>query len=630
MSNTRRTWTDRKAINKVNIIISDFRPEVGEIADIISFQREFLQRELSDTQREAYEQVWGTKGGVWDTKYHEIVLLIGMKGGKNFWAEGDVAYACYFISALKDPHEYFSKITKRPVPYTPEKTFDIVNVSSVDEAQARRAFFESVKRILRNTIDPKSGENWFEKFAGLDLREQHGDFNKREVIFPTRGEGIGGIRLLSFNSTATAPEGVHILRFYADELSRADTKASYREAKALLELGLNNTRASFPNRVGKVLEWSYPNNSDYDLTVERYQLSLANKGIFGRKYKTWEFNPSLTREMLQDAYNSDPITAKRVYECEKSIASNNFFQPYADKLDNIVDDNIKNKVKYAIKTVARETNKGISDFTTVELLTIEGDHRKRCFAIDPAKTRDRFVILGGYAETINPLKLEMFIEDKYEVVSTNIKPVVDIMIVIEPIDGKPIDYLTIGNIFAQILRAFPHTISINSDHFQNEKFRQEIIAKGISSETYFFSNSKQMQLYTLLRANVWNDNIVVAQDSHNISGKTITDLLLQEAKALMHLGNKIDHPAWGSKDIADALAILNYDLMQLDRHGTNEEFTNEKLSMLIEHYFATRLKLINSGEAEGRTEDEINEMIRERLNLTSKQFNIILDQIKLY
>ncbi|MBM3712376.1 MAG: hypothetical protein FJW56_02925 [Actinobacteria bacterium] len=118
------------------IILPTFKTEVGEIPDIISFNKEFLGREtLSEPQKQCYLAAWGDKGGEWSNRFHEIVLVVGMKGGKNFWAEEDFAYSCFLISALNDSHDYFSKITKRRVALTLDKTFDIVNVSSVDENQ---------------------------------------------------------------------------------------------------------------------------------------------------------------------------------------------------------------------------------------------------------------------------------------------------------------------------------------------------------------------------------------------------------------------------------------------------------------------------------------------------------------
>ena len=150
-----------------------FRNDCGDLVDVITFQEKFLNRTVGDRQKEAYHAVWGDKVGVWDTTYTQIVLEVGMKGGKNFWAEGDAAFAIYFINHLVDPHKFFTKATKIPIPYTPEKTFDIINGSAVNEEQARRAFFDSIKSVLKLVKDPEDRDkrNWFNKYTKLDLRE---------------------------------------------------------------------------------------------------------------------------------------------------------------------------------------------------------------------------------------------------------------------------------------------------------------------------------------------------------------------------------------------------------------------------------------------------------------------------
>lgn len=542
-----------------------------------------------------------------------------MKGGKNLWAEGDVSYASYFISSLRDPHEYFTKITGSLLRYPPEKTFDMVNVSMVDETQAKRAFFDSVKNVLMLTKDPRTGDNWFERYAGLDLRETFGDVKAKEIIFPQRQRGVGNIRLLSFNSTKKAPEGVHILRFYSDELSRADTKATYKEAVGLHELGLSNTRASFPNRVGKVIGWSYPNATDFDLTNERYELSFKVKSIFGIKCSTFEFNPSRTREMFQDAYDADPISAKRIYECIKSTSAQNFYQPYVDKIREAIDVSVKNRVTYRQTAVNKEAKGKVYQFTSVEILGLLGDNRVRCFAADNSINKDRFVIAGGYNEVINPMKYTIFTEDKQEILTTNYKPVIDVLIVIEPLPGKPIDYIVVGEIYEQLLKNFPNTQSINSDHFQNEKLRQEVISKGVRAETFFFSNQMQVRLYKKLRAQVWNNNLAICEDHHkfrfnNAKDMSLSDLWIWENEHLTLENNKIDHPDNGSKDVADPVAIVVNDLLALEAAGVNEDInllTETKLKQLCELFMQEKYKLIQLD----MPEREMLPILAERLQL---------------
>jgi len=567
--------------------------------------------------------MFGTVGGEWSKKWHECTLVVGQRGGKNTIAETITDFICYFVKCLRDPHDYFTRITGRLVPYTLDKNFDIINVSSVSGTQATRAFFDTMKNVIKLTKDPINGENWFEKYAKMDLREGFGDIKGNIVTFPADTPGKGSIRLMTFNSEAKAPEGMHMLAYFADELSRADTKAKYKEASKLLDLGLNNTRVSFPNRVGKVFGWSYPNDSEFDLTYERYEKSFNSDSIFARKFTTLEFNPSMAKEMLDDAYKTDPITAKRVYECIKPTSKSNFYQPYVEKIKEAIDYSIENKIKYKLKAIRRKTKDGSEyEFTGIELLDIIGDNRYRCFAADPSKIKDRFVIVGGYNETIDPLKYSIFTNDHMDVYTTNVKPIIDIIIVIEPMPGKPVDYVGVGEIFNSIIKNFPNTYSINSDHFQNEKIRQEIIEHGVKSETYFFSNEKQVRLYLKQRANVWGNNISICADETNegvIIGSSRFkqhELFIHESEHLIYESNKIDHPVTGSKDLTDAVAICVNDLLDLEAKGYEQSnpdsLSEEKFRQLVDQFMVEKEKLLQ----QDTPETEILEIIANRLRIT--------------
>lgn len=591
---------------------------------------------MGDKQKEAYLEVWGPDPGIWNINRHEIVLEVGMKGSKNFWAEGDAGYGQYFINCLRDPHEYFTKVTKIPIPYTPEKTFDFVNISAVDENQARRAFFESMKAILRLTKDPKTGDNWFERYVGLDLREEHGHFQKKELVFPVAKRGAGGIRCFSFNSAATAPEGLHMFRFYGDELSRADTKAKYTQAKQLLELGLKNTTASFPHNVGKVIIWSYPNATDFDLIDERYELSLKHDHIYGLKLKTWEFNPSRPEEIFKKEFETDYEEANRIYGCVKPVSIQNFYRPHVEKLEEAVKQSLANKINYKINTITRKTEDGKENqFTSIEVLKIEGDDKVRCFAGDYSVDGDRFVIVGGYNKTIDPKKMEYFLDDKLEIIDTNVMPVLDIMIVITPYvlkgdtgkKGFVIDYLAVGNILTALKNAFPNMRTFNTDRYQNEKLRQELIAKGVNSQSYGFSNAQQVRLYVKKRWCIWNNNVEICSDTNpshliKIGSKDYSPsgLWLLEGQKLIREGNKIDHPSQYSKDIQDAVAICVNDLLKLEAQGDAmtpsrlEEMTDEKFRELMFVFIQKRYEL----EQAEYPKDAMKNKLAEELHLDLK------------
>jgi hypothetical protein len=250
-------------------------------------------------------------------------------------------------------------------------------------------------------------------------------------------------------------------------------------------------------------------------------------------------------------------------------------------IKEVISNSVVNKIEYKPVKISKEVQGKIYNYSSIEILNINGDSRERCFALDASISHDRFVIMGGYNETIDIKKMELFIDDEMEVILTNKKPIIDILIVIEPTEGYPIGYLEIGNILTLLLKAFPNMVTFNSDHFQNEKLTAELISKGIRSETYFFNNSTQIKLYTKLRWNVWNRNIEICKDvepGHKIKvgNKYISldELWVLEGEKLIKEGVKIDHPKGFSKDLQDVTAILNHDLLNLEVNRSIVYITN--------------------------------------------------------
>ena len=565
--------------------------------------------------------------------------MIGMKGGKNYILESDAAYTLYFLNCLKNKWEYFSKVTKRKIPYSEDINFDIGNASSVGQRQARRAFFSRVQGIIKATRDPKTKDNWFERYAGLDIRETFGDLTAEAIEFPSKYPGQGKIRLYSFNSEPKSPEGYHFFRFYHDEPSRAKTKAEYSEAKAVADLAENNTRVSFPNRVGKFFAWAYPNDTDFDLMVDLYDRSMKDDSVFGERCSTFEFNISITKEMLQDAYNNDPINAARTYECIKPLSRDNFYRPHTEKLEETISKTIENKVKYNIFPITRETEDHQKhNFTGIELTGLTGDSRVRCFAGDYSVNGDRFVMVGGYNQTIDPRKMNIFLDEKWEVIDTNIKPVIDVMIVIEAIsDAHPIDYLAAGYILTQLKRAFPNMRTFNTDRMQNEKLRQELISRGVNSRSYSFSRAQQFSIFIKKRWLVWNNNLEICYDNEKahkikIGSREYSpgELWLLEGQKLIRDGTKIDHPNEYSKDVQDAVAICANDLLKLEaedsgmRASSLNEMTDEQFRELVYQYLDLKYEL----EKAELPEEIRNKKISEQLHIEEREIKIIEERAK--
>jgi hypothetical protein len=619
-----------------------FRPtsEIGDVADIISFNRDFLGRNAGDKQKETLIAMFGDKPGVWNQDYHEHILVVGMKGGKNYVAEPASLFVPYFINCLKDPWDYFSNLINpgTKFPYGKDKNFDIVNVSSVDAKQAQKAFFENMKNALRMVKDPRDGSNWFEKCTsfggkpGLDLRETDGDLQKDNIEFPKRPDGPGTVRFLSFNSTSKAPEGLHMFFFIADELSRAKTKADYLEAVALYELGSKNTGMSFPKNVGKTFAFSYPNMTDYDYTWELYELYETGvlKNMWARKWTTFEFNPSKSKDDVIDEYIKNPVSAMCTYECVKPVAENSFFQPHVDRIDQCIDEDIHNKITYSVKTREVPLKTGvINKFTTLDIKDIEGDMKERCFFMDASRVKDRFVIGGGYTEPVDVHKMNFFIGDKEDIIITNKKFIMDVLLVIEPMKNAPIDFIAIGDYLTLLVEKFPNIRSINSDSWQEAKLLQELSDKGISSKNYKFSNAEQLEKYTKYKMLVYHGLFKICKDTyegHKIVYKSasisLSDLWSVEAKSLISTGTKIDHPRTGSKDVQDVAAFLANDLLELDLLNDGitgvSEMSEPKIKLLVTKYATIKWELIKQGIPREKMDEIISKQIGMDIDETKK------------
>lgn len=150
-----------------------------EPVDILTFAREFLGRRLSEPQQTVLTTIVGTDPARISIDKQMVVAAVGQGGGKNYTFETLVSYYAYWITNLIDPFTYIPSLTGND-PLDRSRNIDIGNSTLVNKEQAERAFFVNAKNAIVSTKDPATGDNWFERYAGLNIDKA---FNEPEIDY---------------------------------------------------------------------------------------------------------------------------------------------------------------------------------------------------------------------------------------------------------------------------------------------------------------------------------------------------------------------------------------------------------------------------------------------------------------
>jgi len=596
-----------------------------EPVDVLYFFRKFLNKKLSDRQRKAGLAICGEDPFSLIPPKQEADLIWGMRSGKNYLSEGIYVYKTYQLKCLIDPHGYFG--------LTPDRTIDLINVSVVNERQARQVFFKNACNTLKHCIDPDTGLNWFQSRLGMDIRDGK-DIKTKEMDIP------GNIRLCSFNTEADAFQGFNVYFWVGDEISRANTKPRYEKAKAQLKTVIANCKATF-KKYGSGMLITYPDNDTIDYGWERYKTNINNPNVYTDLARTVEVRDDLTQEDLQQIFDDDPEFADVAYNCNVKSPETGFFAAHPERIKEIMDKELKPFAEYKrgiTERVIKQDNKVVAvrkytaiSFTemisdrlikvnpldeSIKIKTVDdlnehfrimcipdqmkrleelkamklrstitegsynakgefvgrgrgthekliGDNRIRFVACDPGLSGDTYALVCGYCERID-IQNKTLAEAaaRFKVLSM---PVIDLIVEFLPIKDKsgmkiPVDFVNVQNVVSTLNMVFPNMRKIKYDHWQSELAKQQLESEGVDADVKFFSNKVQYQLYVHLRRVVYS-GLFRCMDYPKLETE------LRQLLDINH--NKVDHPPGGSKDVADATAMVVKMITDtdLDAHG---------------------------------------------------------------
>lgn len=509
-----------------------------------------------------------------------ITLQWGKGSGKDHVVRIASMRIAYLLMVLANPQRYFSM--------PPQDTIHLLNVAS-SSGQAQQAFFMPITRAVKR--------GWFK-----------GRCQPKQNVISYQGN----IESISGHSDAESQEGLNLMLGIADEIDAFKSAKEFtirkgqsvreptKSAEAILEMMRSSGSTRFP-KTFKQVRISFPRylgSTIQRLTAEAKE-DLKENSITSRHYvsgplATWLVNPRVEgKEAFAADYKDDPVMARSKYECRPSRAINPYFRNRMALDACFVErEQMPVQVDYIIESTGGIDADGRSarevwtpqyhfadDFYPVRGavysmhgdLAVQGDRAGIAMAHvthyseHTTSTLDPDGAAHEFSEMRPHVKVDFFISYTADISAT---PPREIQIRW----GRQL-------CFELIQRGF-NIRRFTFDGFQSTDSMQILEAKGIESE----------RVSTDLHEDPWrNLRDLTSEGRISIPRPIRTDqkpsfLLRDELLSLTKLPNgRVDHPADGSKDEADAVACAVLGAIKLggseDDSGDRAHYTEAQFSV---------------------------------------------------
>lgn len=431
-----------------------------------------------------------------------MVLICGMRSGKTTDASIITCYEAFKLIARGTPNKHYN---------LPKGTeIFIINVATSDR-QAKDTVFAHVKARIQNSP-------WFQKQQYV---EHHNEF-----IFPTRD---GKVIIRSEHSNSASLAGKTILMAVFDELSRFKETGGNSSAEMVYDT-LSRSVKTFGKDGKKVVITSPMYVKDY--AMQLYGMFKGKEHWYCKRWPTWEMNPTITFEDLEDEFEKDPETAWRDWGAVPSASVEVYFKE-TEKIDNCVMAGVDNPIyedEYGVWHLKKDwkPKPGVGYI----------------LAGDPAFKNDSFGMALGH----NDFDFGFPVCDMIH----RFEPHLDEEMKVKEIDANDVKTFVLEvaercdlELFVTDIWNYPETI-------------QAIRKTGVDVE----QNHVGKKEYDNLKESMYTGRF----------GMVYHEMFLEEIKAVeLKRGQKIDHPLRGSKDVADAVVNMVWYLRDENYAGTKEE-----------------------------------------------------------
>lgn len=502
---------DRKYLNIK--LVSDLQKKIIEHSSQIY---------LPHTLNELYGEERGKE--IWEQEtVNEVIAQCGKGSGKDFSSRCAFLYTIYKLHCLKDPLGYYGKAHGTYI--------DLLNLA-VNAEQAERVFFQPLKNMM-------TGSEYF-RSIGFELRKKEVEFYERPI------------RLFSGNSESEAWEGLDLMLVVLDEIAAFKTdsmlqgeRAQRLSASAIYKMSKMSVTSRFPD-VGKCILLSFPRYRD-DFIQQRYAESEKEPKVLRIKARTWDMNPVITREQLENEYIRNPIDARARFECEPPEMIDAFFRD-PERVRACF------QGKWVVTGEGTEERRRLLEVPELNPIAENGtfkpwfkrnsgDDYPRFIHVDLGQVRDRAALAMCHVPGTRRIETGFGSHEALPVVK------MDLIHSWEAGPGQEIDFAGIREFIALLCKKFPVSL-VTFDQWQSVDMIQSLNRRGIYSE---------MQGVKIAHY----DNLATCFYDGRFSGYFNHILVEDELLKLQVLENrKVDHPSTGSKDLADALAGATWSACQ--------------------------------------------------------------------
>ena len=483
----------------------------------------------------------------------EMAFLYGKGAGKDFLVSCILAYICYMLCCMNDPHSYFGFGQDEPI--------DIINVA-INAKQATGVFFKKLKARFNNCP-------WFKR-VNYNPSETDGALFNEFQFTKDQIRLYKNITCHSAHSEADSYEGFNPLIVIFDEIGGFEPEKA-EDCYATLR----SSSISRYNNKSLLIFISFPRSID-DYMMKKYNEFVEHNDpeVYAERAATWEVNITKTKEMFAKDYARDPEGSRMKFEGIPPSYRDGFFQ-FPERVDECV--KIGRSAQCSSLIIQEKiTKKTIHTgeerfFVGLEVFNLVLDPSYTYYlGGDGGVTSDSYILALYHAE---PVIVEV-VENGKTINRWFNKPVEDLILEWRPSkkDRLPVDLLNVADIIELICRQVFVKKAL-FDKFNSAEVVQRLMSYGVDAEDKNWSNPFQMQLYQNLKGLIYTGQIEFLDYKSPYEGiyPNVVNPT-EELKALKIInGNKIDHDKDKSKDISDARAAATW-LCSMDEPESVKHF----------------------------------------------------------